>query len=57
MSLQVGDQKAVTTKSPGTLKQPAEDFCLGYDSLKPAANYSVPNPYQGKITELNVTVD
>jgi arylsulfatase A-like enzyme len=57
MTLTVGDQPAVTARAPGTIPhQPVEDFCLGHDNGRPVANYSKGKPFQGKITELKVSV-
>jgi arylsulfatase A-like enzyme len=57
MTLNVGDQQAVSAKAPGLVpRQPQEDFCLGHDNGQPVANYSKGKPFQGKITDLKVTV-
>ena len=56
MTLTVGDQAAATGKARGVIpRQPAEDFCLGLDNGQPVATYSKGKPFEGKITELNVT--
>jgi arylsulfatase A len=55
MSLQVNDAPAVTGKAPGLIpKQPAEEFCVGHDSLKPVTNYGGTEPFHGSITELKI---
>ncbi len=55
MTLQAGDQPAVTGKAPGLIAhQPAEDFCLGDDNAKPVATYSSPTPFRGSITALQI---
>jgi len=57
ISLTVGEQAVVTGKAPGLIpRQPAEDFCLGHDNGQPVANYSKGKPFEGKITELKVTI-
>jgi arylsulfatase A-like enzyme len=57
ITLTVGDQAAVTGKAPGLIPgQPREAFCLGHDNGQPVANYSKGKPFQGKITDLKVTI-
>ncbi len=57
MTLAVGDQAVVKGKAPGPVpRQPQEDFCLGHDNGLPVANYSKGKSFQGKITDLKVTV-
>ncbi len=57
ITLAVGEQAAVTGKAPGPIpRQPQEAFCLGHDNGQPVANYSKVKPFQGKITDLKVTV-
>ena len=57
MTLAVGDQAMVKGKAPGPVsRQPAEDFCVGHDNGQPVANYSKGKPFQGKLTDLKVTV-
>ncbi|GDY19220.1 hypothetical protein LBMAG56_05650 [Verrucomicrobiota bacterium] len=56
MTLQVGDQPAVTAKAAKLLaRQPQEDFCLGHDNGRPVASYSGTGPFQGRITGLKIT--
>ena len=56
MSLQVGDQPAVTGKAAKLLaRQPQEDFCLGHDNGRPVASYAGNGPFQGRITGLKIT--
>lgn len=56
MTLTVGDQKPVTGKAGGMIpRQPAEDFCVGFDSGQPVAKYSKGKKFEGKITGLKVT--
>ena len=57
MTLTVGGQPAVTAKAAGPVpRQPQEDFCLGHDNGRPVANYAKGKPFQGKITDLKVTI-
>jgi arylsulfatase A len=57
MTLTVGEQAAVTAKAPSLVpRQPAEDFCLGHDNGQPVATYSQVKPFEGKLTDLKVTV-
>jgi arylsulfatase A len=57
MTLTVGNQAAVTAKAPGLVpRQPQEGFCVGHDNGQPVANYSKGKPFEGKITDLKVTV-
>ena len=56
MTLQVGEQPAVTGKSPKLIaRQPAEDFCLGHDNGKPVAAYAGQGAFKGSLTGLKVT--
>ena len=56
MTLQVGDQPAVTGKAAKLLaRQPQEDFCLGHDNGKSVASYAGKGPFQGSITHLKIT--
>ncbi len=55
--LTVGDQAVAKGKAPGPVpRQPAEDFCVGHDNGQPVANYSKGKPFQGKLTDLKVTI-
>lgn len=55
MTLIVGDQKPVTGKAGGMIpRQPAEDFCVGFDSGQPVAKYSKGKKFEGKIMGLKV---
>lgn len=57
MTLAVGEQAVVKGKASGPVpRQPAEDFCVGHDNGQPVANYSKGKPFQGKLTDLKVTV-
>jgi arylsulfatase A-like enzyme len=57
ITLTVGDQAVVKGKAPGPIpRQPAEAFCLGLDNGNPVANYPKVKPFQGRITELKITV-
>jgi len=56
MTLNVGNQKPVSAKSPGLIsRQPQEEFCVGFDSMQPEANYAGLKRFAGKIAELKVT--
>ena len=55
MSLQVNDHPAVTGQAHGLIpKQPAEEFCVGHDSLNPVTIYGSREPFHGSITELKI---
>jgi arylsulfatase len=55
MSLQVNDQPPVTGKAHGLIpKQPAEEFCVGHDSLKPVTSYGGTEPFHGSVQELKI---
>jgi arylsulfatase A-like enzyme len=58
MTLKVGEQAAVSGKARGVIpRQPAEEFCVGHDNGQPVADYAkTVKPFQGKITELKVTI-
>jgi arylsulfatase A len=56
MTLTVGDQKAVTGKAAGLIpRQPAEDFCVGFDSGAPVGKYGKVKAFEGKLSGLKVT--
>lgn len=56
MTLTVGDQKAVTGKAGGLIpRQPAEEFCVGFDSGQPVSSYGKVKPFEGKLSGLKVT--
>ena len=56
MKLVVAGQEAVTGKAKGLLpRQPAEDFCVGYDNGKPVGVYGKLIVLQGTVSGLNVT--
>jgi arylsulfatase A len=55
LSLQIGNQTAVTAKSPGLLsRQPQEDFCVGQDNGTPVTKYSATGMFKGRIAELQI---
>lgn len=57
ITLAVGDQAVVKGKASGPVpRQPQEDFCVGHDNGQPVANYAKGKPFQGKLTDLKVTV-
>lgn len=56
MSLKVNDEPAVNGKAANLLtRQPQEDFCVGHDNGKPVAAFAGQTPFQGRITNLQVT--
>lgn len=53
LSLQVGDEKPVTSKSPGLLsRQPQEGFCVGHDDKAPLTEYASTTTLRGQVTEI-----
>jgi arylsulfatase A-like enzyme len=57
MTLEIGDGEVVTAQAPGPIpRQPAEDFCLGFDADNPAAKYSKPDTFEGSLRELIINV-
>lgn len=56
MSLAVNSLPVVSARAQGLLgRQPAEDFCVGHDNLKPVADYPDSRPFEGKIENLAVS--
>jgi arylsulfatase A-like enzyme len=57
MTLSIDGQASGAEKAPGPVpRQPQEDFCVGHDNGQPVANYPKGKPFEGKITNLKITV-
>ena len=57
MTLEVGDGEVVMAQAPSNIgRQPAEDFCIGFDSDNPAARYSKAVPFVGTLRDLIINI-
>lgn len=57
LTLSADGKPPVTGKAPGLiLCQPAEDFALGFDSQAPVADYQGTGRFEGKISDLKITI-
>ena len=56
MMLTINDAVVATGRAAGLLqRQPAEDFCVGYDNAKPVTEYASKDPFKGAIRNLKVS--
>ena len=57
LSLKLNDRVVATGTAPGLLpRQPAENFCLGFDDGKPVARYSTTDRFAGTLRNLRVSI-
>lgn len=58
MTLALGGRTVASAKDGGVLqRQPAEDFCVGFDNAKPVDAYDGATPFSGTIEHLRVAAE